>query len=175
MHDARDAEDRRLLENGERRQLVENYYGVVIDRCKARVPAQDAFDVASNVVVRLLDELARGRTYRVPFRVVVHMVTTWKIKEYYAPEKFSHIELDERLASDDPLRGLENELDFQPDLERFLDGLPPRAREVALLRVRDDLEPEEIATKLAIDRNAVDQAWHRAKTQLLERVSADGS
>ena len=172
-HDARDSEDRRLLANGEHRQLVENYYGVVLNRCQARVPAQAAFDVASNVIVRLLAELARGRTYRVPFRIVVHMVTTWKIKEYYTPEKFSQVELDERLASEDPLNGLESELDFDPDLERLLEGLPLRAREVALLRIRDDLEPAEIATKLGIDRNAVDQAWHRAARQLRERMSTD--
>ena len=156
MHDARDVEDNRLLEEGAYAQLVESYYGVVVQRCQARVRAQDAVDVAAEVVVRLLSELERGRRYRVPFRVVVHGV----------------VGLDERLAGDDPFRGLEDDLDFALDLDRLLDGLPARAREVALLRIGEQLEPEKIAVRLGIDRNAVDQAWHRAKQVLVQRVGA---
>ncbi|MBA3402246.1 MAG: hypothetical protein H0U05_09715, partial [Actinobacteria bacterium] len=37
MHDARDAEDTRLLEAGELGLLVESYYGVIIDRCRVKV------------------------------------------------------------------------------------------------------------------------------------------
>ena len=36
----------------------------------------------------------------------------------------------------------------------------------------DYLEPEKIAVRLGIDRNAVDQAWHRAKQVLVQRVGA---
>jgi RNA polymerase sigma factor (sigma-70 family) len=181
MSDARDAEDARLLANGEYTQVVENYYGVVIDRCKARIPARDALDVAANVIVRLLDELQRGLNYSVPFRVVVHKVTSWKIAEYYEPAKFKNVEFDELIADhaqregDDvgsrAFRERETELDFLPDLDRLLDGLPTRGHEVAVLRIRDDLTPEEIGARLGIDRNAVDQAWNRAKKVLRERVS----
>src|SRR5262245_33196574 len=103
MSDARDAEDARLLESGEHAQLVENYYGVIIDRCRARIPAQDALDVAASVVVRLLDELRRRSGYPVPFRVVVHMVTSWKINEYYEPAKFRNVPIDDLLADGLPL------------------------------------------------------------------------
>lgn len=172
MHDARDVEDNRLLEEGAYAQLVESYYGVVVQRCQARVRAQDAVDVAAEVVVRLLSELERGRRYRVPFRVVVHGVIGWKIKEHYEPARYTSVGLDERLAGDDPFRGLEDDLDFALDLDRLLDGLPARAREVALLRIGEQLEPEKIAVRLGIDRNAVDQAWHRAKQVLVQRVGA---
>jgi RNA polymerase sigma factor (sigma-70 family) len=172
MGDARDAEDTRLLEEGNHQQLLESYYGTIIDRCRSRAPALDAIDVAGDVAVRLLSELKRGRRYAVPFRVVVHMVTTWKIKEYYQPARWKEVELDEHLAADDPLRGLEDDLDFDLDLTRLLDGLPARARDVAELRIRDELKPTEIAARLGIDRNAVDQAWHRATKILLERVAA---
>lgn len=181
MSDARDAEDIRLLASGEHKQLVENYYGVIIDRCKARVLAQDALDVAANVVVRLLDELARGRTYTVPFRVVVHKVVDWKIAEHYAPAEYREVEFDDvigdgvRADGDDAgskaLRESEVELEFDHDLRRLLDGLPDRAYEVAELRIRHDLSPTEIGAKLGIDRNAVDQAWNRAKKVLRERVN----
>ncbi len=171
MHDARDAEDQRLLEAGEYMRLLESYYGVIVDRCRARVPAQDALDVAANVVVRLLAELKRGRRYAVPFRVVVHGVVSWKIREHFEPAKYRSVELDERLAAADPFAGLEDDLDFAVDIERLLDGLPARAGEVARLRIVEELPPEEIAARLGIDRNAVDQAWHRAKRVLVERVA----
>ena len=61
MHDARDAEDSRLLEAGEYTLLAESYYGVVLDRCRARVrPEADAIGAAAEVAIRLLSELKRG-------------------------------------------------------------------------------------------------------------------
>ncbi len=50
MHDARDAEDTRLLEAGEFGLLVESYYGVIIDRCRVKVRNDaGAIDVAHDV------------------------------------------------------------------------------------------------------------------------------
>jgi hypothetical protein len=75
MHDARDAEDTRLLAAGEYSALVESYYGVMLDRCRTRVwPEPDGIAVAAEVAIRLLSELERGRRHLVPFRVVVHKV-----------------------------------------------------------------------------------------------------
>ena len=37
MHDARDAEDTRLLEAGEIGLLVEGYLGVIYDRCRLKL------------------------------------------------------------------------------------------------------------------------------------------
>ena len=170
-HHERDAEDARLLANGDLQTLWEHYLGVVFDRCRARLPAHDADDVAANVALRILEELDRGRVYRYPFRVIVHMVTTWKIKEHFEPKKWTAVELDERLASDDPFRDLENDLDFATDVDRLLEGLAPREREVAILRIVHDLSPGEIASRLGITRNNVDQAWNRAKGKLVERMA----
>src|SRR3990172_9943596 len=99
MHDARDAEDQRLLAAGELSLLVESYYGVMLDRSRARVwPEAAAVGVAAEVAIRLLSELKRGRRYRVPFRVVVHKVIGWKIKEHFAPAKAPEGALDEALG-----------------------------------------------------------------------------
>src|SRR6266480_5356773 len=85
MHDARDAEDKRLLEAGAYARLVESYYGVIVKRCQARTKADgEAFDVAADVVIRLLGELKAGKRYAVPFRVVVHKVIGWKLAEHFA-------------------------------------------------------------------------------------------
>lgn len=84
VHERRDAEDRRLLEAGDFTLLVESYYGVILDRCRASMWPEDwAITVAAEVAIRLLSELKRGRRYNVPFRVVVHQVIGWTAKEHY--------------------------------------------------------------------------------------------
>ena len=168
MHDARDAEDKRLLEAGDYARLVESYYGVIVKRCQARTKSDsDAFDVAADVVIRLLTELKAGKRYRVPFRVVVHKVIGWKLAEHFAGRSHN-AELGDDLADDGAFESAEE----QQDLMTLLDGLPQREREVAGLRMVAGLDPASIAAKLGISRNNVDQAWHRAKKKLRERLEA---
>jgi len=165
MHDARDAEDTRLLEAGEFSLLVESYYGVMLDRCRARIwPEADALAVAAEVAIRLLSELKRGRRYRVPFRVVVHKVIGWKINEHFAPAKAQEVELEEWLkeASTDSATELERDSGF----EVFLEGLTELEQEVVRLRYLEDLDFQEIATRLGKAPNAVHQIHHRALTKL---------
>src|SRR5438034_7078883 len=101
MHDARDAEDKRLLEAGEYARLVESYYGVIVKRCQARTKSDgDAFDVAADVVIRLLGELKSGKRYGVPFRVVVHKLIGWKLAEHFAGLS-QEAELGDAIVDDD--------------------------------------------------------------------------
>ena len=171
MHDARDARDIQLLAAGDNGTLVESYYGVILDRCKARVwPEADAIGVAAEVAIRLLSELERGRRYRVPFRVVVHQVIGWKIKEHYAPAKLEERPLEDwlREASIESSGELEAEAGF----ETFLDGLTQAEQEIVRLRYVEDLDFREIATRLGKEPNAVHQAHHRALTKLRGREAA---
>ena len=165
MHDARDAEDTRLLEADEFSLLVESYYGVMLDRCRARIwPEADALAVAAEVAIRLLSELKRGRRYRVPFRVVVHKVIGWKIQEHFEPCKVQEVELEEWLkeASTDSETELEGDFGF----EALLGGLTELEQEVLRLRYLEDLDFQEIATRLGKAPNAVHQIHHRALTKL---------
>ncbi len=165
MHDARDAEDTRLLEAGEFSLLVESYYGVILDRCWARVwPEADALAVAAEVAIRLLSELKRGCRYRVPFRVVVHKVIGWKIGEHFSPAKAQEVKLEGWLseASTDSATEVEQGTGF----EALLEGLTELEREVVRLRYVDDLDFQEIATRLGKEPNAVHQIHHRALTKL---------
>ena len=84
MPDARDAEDTQLLEQGDIARLLAKYEPLVRNRCLARLRGDDAaYDVAQNVMVRLLTEFRKGKRYRVPYRVVVHQVITWTISDYF--------------------------------------------------------------------------------------------
>ena len=168
LHDARDAEDERRLGCGEYAKLVESYYGVIVKRCQARTRSDaEAFDVAAEVVVRLLRELKAGKHYTVPFRVAVHGVIGWKLTEHFAARS-KESELSDAPVVESGYAAVED----RTDLKALLGELPAREREVALLRVLVGLTPSEIAAKLGISRNNVDQAWHRAKTKLRETLEA---
>jgi RNA polymerase sigma factor (sigma-70 family) len=165
MHDARDADDRRRLEEGDHKGLVESYYGVILDRCRARLRREDeAIAVAGEVAIRLLSELARGRRYRVPFRVVVHQVTTWKLKEHFSPGRVAEVGLDEWLerAASDASSGLEDDSAF----EALLAALTELEQLVLRLRYQERLEIPEIAERIGRKPNAVHQIHHRALVKL---------
>jgi RNA polymerase sigma factor (sigma-70 family) len=165
MHDARDAEDTRLLDAGEFGVLVESYYGVMLDRARARVGREDdAVAVAAEVSIRLLAELKRGRRYRVPFRIVVHQVITWKIKEHFAPGQVKEVELEEWLEG--ASTGSATELPEGSGFDDLLEGLTELEQTVLRLRYEEDLDFGEIAARLGKEPNAAHQIHHRALTKL---------
>ncbi len=166
MHDARDAEDARLLEERDYATLFAKYEPIIVGRCIVALKGHaDAEDVAQNVMLRLFGELHRGRTYSVPFRVVVHQVIKWTLNDYWAG-----LRLDVPLPEDwDP--AAPNEADAVESrwfLETVFDGLPDRQREAAELRYLEGLERDQIAERLGIRENAVDQALHNAHAKLRE-------
>lgn len=168
MHDARDAEDIRLLAAGELDLLMEGYYGLILNRCRARIrDERDAIGVAAEVVIRLLGELKRGKTYAVPFRVVVNQVIGWKIKEHFAPAAVTEVELgDDAGSADDPFEAFEAE----HDLRALVADFPQREREVILLRLIEGISPDEIAERLDTTRNNVDQGWFHGLRRMARRL-----
>jgi RNA polymerase sigma factor (sigma-70 family) len=167
MPDARDAEDSRLLAANDHSRLLATYYRVVLERCRLRLTDADAYEVAHNVMERLLRELSAGKRYPVPFRVVVHQVTTWKIKEFQSRGRVELLPEDWDPASgEDPFEPFEQ----GHDLLLLFAGLPERVREVMELRYLQGLEIGEIARRLDISRNAVDQALHRGHATIRESV-----
>jgi RNA polymerase sigma factor (sigma-70 family) len=58
------------------------------------------------------------------------------------------------------------------DLERLFESLPEGDRGVCRLRYIDGLEIPEIALRLGMQRNAVDQSLYRAHRQLRELANA---
>ncbi len=163
----RDAEDGRLLGAGEHADLMAAYYPVIIARLRLRLPEADVGDVAHRVVERLLGELARGKTYRVPFRVVVHNVIGWKLKEHWAERRDEPLP-PEPEALDDPVGDAATSV----GLRQMLQALAPREREVIELRLLEGLEIDEIAERLGMTRNAVDQALFRGRRRLRELIDA---
>jgi RNA polymerase sigma-70 factor, ECF subfamily len=170
MHDARDAEDSRLLAAGEHKLLVANYFYPVLERCYLWLRNEEAAnEVAQDVFARLLRELQAGKHYKVPFRVVVWKVTEWTARGHYPAAK-----LDATLPEDWEPEAPDAYADWEDkhDLGLMLDGLPPRQREVLELTYGQGLGPERIAEQLGITRNAVDQALHNGRQRIAEKLSA---
>jgi RNA polymerase sigma factor (sigma-70 family) len=169
MHDARDADDRRLLEAGEFSRLVESYYGLVVGRCCARIQTGDALDVASEIVMRLLTELKAGKTYGdLPYRVVVNQIVRWTIGGYFAGRRYE-AELPELDSGSDPWAGVDSDL----DLAATIADLPEREQQVAMLWLFGGLGAAEIAPQLGIEPNNVHQIVHRIKKRL--RLAAEAA
>ena len=87
MRDARDAEDKRLLETGEIDLLLSGWVETIRGRCVARMRGAVGEDVAQAVCERLWRELKAGkhRDGRLPFRVIVHSVIGWVCNGWYEP------------------------------------------------------------------------------------------
>jgi RNA polymerase sigma factor (sigma-70 family) len=168
MHDARDVEDKRLLEAGEHKRLLAGYFHTVRERCFLRLRDRDGGDeAAQRVFERLAAELARGRAYPVPFRVVVHMVTEWTLRGFHPAAKRED-SLPEGWDPEAP--DAFERVDARLDFEVLLADLPRRQREVAELLYREGLAHEQIAERLGLKRNAVDQALHNAHRKLAEKL-----
>jgi RNA polymerase sigma factor (sigma-70 family) len=168
MHDARDAEDKRLLDEGEHALLLAAYFHPVRERCYLRLRDEDAAnEAAQRVFVRLLGELRSGKAYTAPYRVVVWMVTEWTLKGFYPLAKQdSFLPEAWNPEAPDPY----GEWEAQHDLAVLIADLPPRQREVLELRYREQLSHEQIAERLGMTRNAVDQALHNGHENVAEKL-----
>jgi DNA-directed RNA polymerase specialized sigma24 family protein len=170
MHDARDAEDNRLLAEGNHQQLVANYVYVVRERCHLRLRDRDAADEAAQLVfLRLLNELRSGRTYPVPFRVVVWKITDWTVAGFYPGAK-EDASIPDNWDSAAPDAFAEWE--SQHDIGLLLADLPEGDRAVADLVYREGLAPGDAAQRLWKQPNAVYQALHRVHRRLAEKLVA---
>jgi RNA polymerase sigma factor (sigma-70 family) len=167
MHDARDAEDQRLLETGEHKLLLAGYFTPVRDRCFFRLGTREAGDeVAQRVFLRLWTELRAGKRYRVPYRVVVWMVTEWTLRGFSPVRGEGQLPDEWDAAAPDAFAEWEDD----HDLEALFADLPPRQRQVLDLRYRLGLTPAEIADQLEIEPNAVYQALHNGHAKLKDRL-----
>lgn len=167
MWEVRNAEDARLLEARDHATLLATYYEIIVGRCLARLRNEDdAYEVAHRVIERLIGELGRGKTYPVPYSVVVNKVIDWKVVEFFEPERSSP--LPEGWDEPDVDEGYEA-FEERETLEQLFSTLPERAREVATRFYVRGLTAPEIAAELGIKANNVHQALHRAHTLLRRR------
>jgi RNA polymerase sigma factor (sigma-70 family) len=164
MRDARDAEDTRLLAEGNVNELLAGYVDTIRARCIAKMRGPVGEDVAQAVCERLWKELKLGkhRNGGLPFRVIVHQVITYTCKGWYE-QGWGESEL---IEVDGPTPDPTAEIDHRLDLETFVATIPPGDRRVAELAWLAGLEAAEIAVELGKQPNAIHQATSRNKQRL---------
>lgn len=172
MRDARDVEDKRLLDEGRIDELLAGWVETIRGRCVARMRGPAALDVTQAVCLRLWRELKSGkhRDGTIPFRVVVHHVIGWACAGWYE-QGWGEAEL---IEIDRPEPDLADAVVTRLTLEQFVETLPPGDGEVAQLLwlERPPLEPAGVAARLGKQPNAVYQAIHRNKIKLREWLEA---
>ena len=170
MHDARDAEDNRLLEAKEHTHLLESYVYLVEEWASIRVRDRQATEeVVQRVFLRLASELAAGRRYTVPYRVVVWKVVNWMAQGYeWSPKEAATLPEDWDDVGPDAYEAWEAE----HDLGSWIADLPGRDREVLDLLYREGLSPAQIAERLEMTTNAVHQATHRGHRRVAEKLAS---
>ena len=172
MHDARDAEDKRLLEAGNHRQLLENYFYLVEEWAFIETRNAEAADeVTQNALLRLQEELSRGRTYGdLPFRVVARQVVRYTARghEWGAKRDVTIPDGWDPPADDDPVARWIAE----HDLRALLAELPDGQRVVAERIHLDGVPHQQVADELGIEANAVYQRLHNAHRNLAEKLVA---
>ena len=171
MRDARDAEDRRLLEEGEIDLLLAGWYETILARCLARMRGPVGHDVAQFVSERLWREFEGGRHRdgRLPFRVIVHKVIDYACAGWHEHGWGEHELIDPDVPTSDDFA---REVELQLTLESFVATLAPGDREVARLWLLERLDPDQIAGRLGKQPNAVYQATHRVVSRLREWLQA---
>lgn len=153
----RDRLDARLIADGDLCALFAAYQPVLRDRLRARRVLPDRADeVLQETMLRLLRELRAGVRHPVPFRVVAHRVLIWTLQGTHVQQTLPLGDWD--AAADDP--ALDDAL-HRYDLDLRLRDFPPGVGQVMRLRFGEGLEIEDIARRLGMERNAVDQALHR--------------
>ena len=168
MHDARDVEDKRLLGAGQHTQLLENYVYLVQEWVALRArDRRAAEEVVQRVFLRLASELAAGRSYPVPFRVVVWNVVNWTARGYEWGPREATLPDDWDAMAPDEFAAWEAE----HDLGLWLADLAPREREVLDLLHREGLSSAQVADRLGIEPNAVHQAAYRGHRKVAEKLA----
>ncbi len=148
----------------------------------ARLNSGDVYEVASRIIQRLITEYQRGKTYSVHPLIVVRQYCKFLTKEYFAEQAYSrHESLDAttrrgkdeghetpRQEAIDPGQPLADAVVHSILATNLLGdpSIPAGERDVLELRYRNDLDIEEIASCLGIQRNAVDQRLHRGLRRL---------
>jgi RNA polymerase sigma factor (sigma-70 family) len=169
MLDANDRDDHELLRNGEIARLLAKYEPAVTARCWGRIRSADAEDVAQNVMLRVYKEFNRGKRWNdQPFRVVIHQVTGWTIKDYFDGRRYTD-PLPDDWDSGNP--GWADEIVERDYMRELFSHLSGREQEIGKLHYFAELGAEEIAHRLDSNRNAIDQALFRIRGKLRELVS----
>jgi RNA polymerase sigma factor (sigma-70 family) len=143
--------------------------------------AENAADLAQEVYLRLLrvenQELVRSPQDYL-YGIAAHVVYQFRLRsrrELVIYDSDTLDEITEHPAQTDTFGGLPDRLNLQRELERALARLSPTHQAVFLLRKRDGLSLQEIATQLRLSTHTVKKYIFQAKAQIRTQWNEHGS
>lgn len=162
--------------------LLRRINSVVVRYCRARVGHQErssasADDVAQEVLYAVLKALPHYRDQGRPFLAFVYGIAAHKVADAHRSVSRNRADPmsdvpDSAVQSDGPEQWvLQSELSVEMD--RLLRLLPPKQREIVILRVTVGLSAEETAQVVGSTPGAVRVAQHRALTRLRKMLPSE--
>jgi RNA polymerase sigma factor (sigma-70 family) len=143
---------------------------------------EDANDLAQDVFVQIYRSLPSART-DMPFKPWLYVIARNKCLDFIKrkrPLLFTDVEGDDengegiaaRVQDTDPLPDeLAERHDLQRVLQEAIAELPPKYRQVVVMRYASELSFDEISTALGLPENTVKTHFHRAKAMLRVKLA----
>lgn len=154
----------------------------VMKYCRAHLGRQEkifsADDVAQEVCIAVLKALPSFRDQGRPFLAFVYGIAAHKVADAHRTaarnrvDPFPDVPDEPVLVGGPEQRALQSELAGQMD--RLLDTLPDKQREILVLRIVVGLSAEDTAEAVGMTAGAVRVTQHRALTRLRSVLSSQG-
>ncbi|MGV0635820.1 sigma-70 family RNA polymerase sigma factor [Mycolicibacillus trivialis] len=165
------------------REVLETIRPLVVRYCRARVGAgersgQSADDVAQEVCLATITALPRYRDQGRPFLAFVYGIAAHKVADAHRAgarnRAYATESVPEMAAPDTGPEQRAIDADASARMNRLLQVLPDKQREILILRVVVGLSAEETAAAVGSTPGAVRVAQHRALTRLRSEIVATG-
>ena len=165
------------------RQVLETIRPIVVRYCRARVGTSErsglsADDVAQEVCLAAITALPRYKDQGRPFLAFVYGIAAHKVADAHRAAGRNRAEptdiVPERLSSEAGPEQLAIENESAARMNKLLEVLPERQREILILRVVVGMSAEETAEAVGSTAGAVRVAQHRALARLKAEIIATG-
>ena len=165
------------------REVLETIRPIVMRYCRARVGAGErsglsADDVAQEVCLAAITALPRYKDQGRPFLAFVYGIAAHKVADAHRAAARNRAEptdvLPERISTENGPEQMAIDAESSARMQKLLQVLPEKQREILILRVVVGMSAEETAEAVGSTAGAVQVAQHRALARLKAEVMATG-
>jgi RNA polymerase sigma factor, sigma-70 family len=162
--------------------LYDAYYGNIYSFALKRTTSVPvALDITSETFFSALKNIKKFQWRGVPFSAWLYRIAAHEITDYYRANGHRQVSLDELVDFDIPSEeqaeseaSLENQADFLA-VHAVVAKLPPKYRQVVMLRYFDDLQINEISRVLGKSEGTIKSILHRGLEKLRVLVKEDAT
>jgi RNA polymerase sigma-70 factor (ECF subfamily) len=149
--------------------LYEHYLPIVFNRVRCVVPEDDVEDVTQDIFIAAIRSLKNFRG-EARFGTWLRTITNRQIAEYYRRKHQPEVPLNDRLQAPHDQSASEEAIMLRQAFRK----LPPRYREILLLRFAEEMPFQEIANLQGTGLEATKSLFRRAVAALYNQVNRRG-